>query len=112
MAGDELPRKTPSDQRPGRLSIAIRWFGRLYVGLAALEAIGVVVALSTGHFALAVRGAGSAVAWLLVGGAIIGATHLQLPGYNSPEMVRSRELSNRAFRGSHLRWLFGLISRI
>jgi hypothetical protein len=112
MADDELPRNTPNHQRPGRLSVAIRWFGRLYVGFAALEAIGVVVALSTGHFVLAVRGAASVVAWLLVGGVIIGASHLELPGYNSPEMVRSRELSKGAFRGSHLRWLFGLIFAI
>ena len=109
MADDELPRETNDRRRPGRLSAAIRWFGRLYVGFACLEAIGVMIAFSTGHFALAARGAASVVAWLLIGGVVIGATHLELPGYNSSEMVRSRELSKGAFRESHLRWLFGLL---
>jgi hypothetical protein len=94
---------------PRKVRTAVRWFGRLYLGFACVEGAAALLGLFTGHLVFAAQRAAWSIGWGLFGGAIIGASHVELAGYNSPEMVRSRALSAKAFSTSHLRWLFGAL---
>ena len=102
----------PAGQKAGRVGRVVRWAGRLYVGLACLNAIGIVVQLCIGRVALAVSTAAYSIAFLCIGGVAIVASRVDWPAFTSPEMVRSRELSKAAFRHSRLRWMVALLGLV
>src|SRR5437588_5121862 len=92
-------------RRPGRWRTAVRWFGRLYVALACVQAAGVVVELFLGNGALAVRCAAFGLAWLLLGGVLIGATRLNWPERSLTDIIPTRPLSKEDAHRLFPRWL-------
>jgi hypothetical protein len=81
----------------------------VYVALACVEAISVALELSLGNGALAIRCAAFGLAWLLVGGVLLGTTRLNWPERSLTDMIPTRPLSKEDAHRLFPRWLLALL---